>query len=124
MITEVVTRGSIHPRKPVSSGLNTAEYAAEKLDISPSLKVPPVDLEQQYSILEQLAEGGIATISVARDKNLHRAVAIKTPKRTGDNDTGKFISEAKVTAQLEHPGIIPASSRFTAFLRMRNTGCI
>ena len=101
--TEEVSRGSIHPRNT----LNTAEYAGEKLEISPLLEVPPVDLNQQYSILEQFAEGGIATVSIARDLNLRRAVAVKSPKHTGKNDTGKFISEAKVTAQLDHPGIIP-----------------
>ena len=79
-------------------------------DTSACLSAPLSDLETGYSVLEEFAAGGHATVSVAQDKNLRRIVAVKSlrggPGKKADL-VDSFISEAKVTAQLDHPSIIP-----------------
>ncbi len=85
-------------------------YTSTALDTSPELAAPLSELDGEYTILETFAEGGQATISVARDRNLERIVAVKSLKKELKNRKRieqSFITEAKVTAQLDHPAIIP-----------------
>ena len=61
-------------------------------------------------MLTEFAEGGTAKISIARDRNLRRLVAVKSLRMDAENIKellASFVTEAKVTAQLDHPGIIP-----------------
>ena len=91
-------------------GVDVSDYTSEVPDTSAELTTPLRALDTRYTVLEEFAQGGSATVSIARDKNLRRIVAIKSLKeeaRTRDNMVNAFISEAKVTAQLDHPSIIP-----------------
>ena len=63
----------------------------------------------RYHILEQLGEGGMATVYKASDSNLEREVAVKIilPSRQQDEKALKrFEREAKALAQLSHPNIV------------------
>lgn len=88
-------------------------YTSTALDTSPELEAGLTALDDEYTILEPFAEGGQATIYVARDRNLERVVAVKSLKKELKNREKieqSFITEAKVTAQLDHPAIIPIYS--------------
>src|SRR3982751_2527107 len=67
-------------------------------------------LADDYEILEELGRGGMAIVYRAREKALDREVAIKVlPARLGV-DKGfveRFEHEARTSAKLEHPNIIP-----------------
>lgn len=57
-----------------------------------------------------LGSGGMATIQCARDRDLGREVAYKeVHDELVDDATARasFISEARITAQLDHPNIVP-----------------
>jgi len=60
--------------------------------------------------MEKLAEGGMGEIVVCNDRDIRREVAMKVIK-PGIADSEKarqrFISEAQITGQLEHPNIVP-----------------
>jgi len=46
----------------------------------------------------------------ARDTNLRRSVAMKVildPSKAGKEEVMRFIMEAQITSQLEHPSIVP-----------------
>ena len=63
----------------------------------------------RYQIIEQLGEGGMATVYKGFDTTLHRNVAIKVIKAemTGDiNFRKRFEREARALAQLSHPHIV------------------
>ena len=67
-------------------------------------------IENNFEPLEVFNEGGQGVISAAKDKNLGRIVALKSLRdKLPDEEsvTRDFITEAKVTAQLDHPAIIP-----------------
>ena len=61
--------------------------------------------------MDQLyAEGGIGQVWLARDKQINREVAIKTlrPELLKHGRVrSRFLQEAQITGQLEHPGIVP-----------------
>ena len=81
---------------------------------SRSLAEPqPLSRENKYSIIRQHAHGGLGVVYIAKDENLNRDVALKQIRqdRTGDSaDEWKFLAEAEVTGQLEHPAIVPVYS--------------
>jgi len=66
----------------------------------------------RYHILEQLGEGGMATVYKAYDTNLDREVAIKIirreafPPEQSDQLLKRFDREAKALAKLVHPNIV------------------
>ena len=67
-------------------------------------------LNKAYTLGEKFAEGGQGEILTGTHKLLKRFVAIKSLKKEFTNKpeiVNNFISEAIVTAQLDHPGIIP-----------------
>jgi tRNA A-37 threonylcarbamoyl transferase component Bud32 len=63
-----------------------------------------------YRILEQLGQGGMATVYKAYHPALDRHVAIKVLHPAFREDplfTARFTREARVVAKLEHPHIVP-----------------
>ena len=68
------------------------------------------DLREEYEILEELGRGGMAIVFRAREKQLDREVAIKVLPFSLAFDrefVERFQREARTSAQLEHPNIIP-----------------
>ena len=70
------------------------------------------DINAEYRQGKVFAEGGQGIIREGVDLNLRRLVAIKTLKAQAEDQftRGQFIQEARVTAQLSHPAIIPIYS--------------
>ncbi|VTS07696.1 serine/threonine-protein kinase [Tuwongella immobilis] len=58
-----------------------------------------------YTITEFIAQGGMGRVFGGMDRQLQREVAIKTLRAGANAD--RFLIEAKITAQLPHPGIPP-----------------
>jgi len=58
----------------------------------------------------------MAVVDLARDVELERDVAVKTSLgMPGESETGLFLREARITAKLEHPNIVPVHDiRFDA----------
>lgn len=69
----------------------------------------PVKLDE-FELLEELGRGGMGVVYRAHDRRLNRTVAVKMI-RTGDlagaDERRRFLVEAEVAAQLDHPGIVP-----------------
>jgi PAS domain S-box-containing protein len=65
---------------------------------------------ERYCRLRLHATGGIGRVWLAHDSDLGRDVALKElrPERAEHAEYGaRFLQEARITGQLEHPGIIP-----------------
>jgi len=68
------------------------------------------DQDRKYKLLNEIARGGMGLVMEAQDNNLHRSVAIKVMLDPGTASRQKilrFIEEARITSQLQHPGIVP-----------------
>ncbi len=66
-------------------------------------------LEGRYSIERELGTGGMATVYLAADLKHERKVALKVlkPELAAVVGAKRFLSEIKVTANLNHPHILP-----------------
>lgn len=96
--------------RDIVRGVNINPYISLNLDVSPELESSLDAVDAKYAMLSEFAQGGTATISIAHGKNLRRLVAVKSLKKDMKNLPellDAFVTEAKVTAQLDHPGIIP-----------------
>ena len=63
----------------------------------------------RYGLRELIARGGMGVVYAAEDEKLNRRVALKildTSDATAEL-TARLIREARILAQLEHPGIVP-----------------
>jgi tetratricopeptide (TPR) repeat protein/tRNA A-37 threonylcarbamoyl transferase component Bud32 len=68
------------------------------------------DTRERYTLTRLHAQGGLGQVWLAVDGDLNRQVALKElrPERGSDQTlAARFLDEAKVTGQLEHPGIVP-----------------
>ncbi len=71
------------------------------------------DLEDRFEIERKLAEGGRYVISIGEDLGLEREVAIYSLRDERLLDPGErasFIAEAEISAQLDHPSVLPVYS--------------
>ena len=79
----------------------------------------PEDDKGRYVREEEVARGGMGLIYKVRDTDLHRTIAMKVSldapeEKESPPDPGsspelfvRFLEEAQITAQLDHPGVVP-----------------
>ena len=66
-------------------------------------------LADRYKLERHLGEGGMATVYLAEDLKHDRKVAVKVlrPELAAVIGAERFLNEIKVTANLQHPHILP-----------------
>ena len=72
--------------------------------------MPGLSDSERYQSEELLGRGGAGQVVAARDRELSRVVALKTLHVEGvvtEAVVRRFLVEARVTGQLEHPNIVP-----------------
>ena len=69
----------------------------------------PAPETTRYAIREQIGEGGMGAVYLARDRELDRDVAIKVLRAPAPSteERERIAREARILASLEHPGIVP-----------------
>ncbi|TWT72745.1 Serine/threonine-protein kinase PknD [Posidoniimonas polymericola] len=68
---------------------------------------------RRFTILRPHQQGGLGLVSVARDSDFNREVALKEilPAAADDqHHRRRFVREAEITGALEHPGVVPVYS--------------
>lgn len=98
--------------RPVSTDALTTPFTPGVL--SPVGEAPGDPLStaaaQRYRILRAHQRGGLGQVSVARDEELNREVALKEilSKHADSSEARqRFLMEAEITGSLEHPGVVP-----------------
>ncbi len=73
------------------------------------LGLTPTRFEARYPVGELLGRGGMGEVSAAVDRLLDRPVALKVLRRglRDERATRRFLAEAQITGQLEHPSVVP-----------------
>lgn len=64
----------------------------------------------RYEHVEEIAQGGVGAIVLCTDRSIGRPVALKVMKpdiAASEEHRVRFLEEAQVTGQLEHPNIVP-----------------
>ncbi|HYI00258.1 serine/threonine-protein kinase [Hyalangium sp.] len=67
----------------------------------------PLVARERYLLEGVVAEGGHGRILRAQDLHLERIVALKEPIAPGPSTEDRFLREARITARLQHPSIVP-----------------
>jgi len=65
---------------------------------------------EKYEYLRDIASGGMGRVVLVKDRHLRRQVAMKLitdDQRLAQALRNRFIAEAQMTGQLEHPNIVP-----------------
>lgn len=64
----------------------------------------------RYGIIEPLGRGGVGKVVASQDREIGRVVALKTLREgvhAEPHVVRRFVHEARITAQLEHPNVVP-----------------
>ena len=98
---------SAQPASTVREG--TEETATLRLgSTSGPEELSPAAWRSRYDEQGEIARGGMSSIVAATDRMLRRRVAMKVLDRKRDPEgLGYFVQEARVTANLDHPNIVP-----------------
>jgi len=93
------------------SGPLGSTLTSEPGDIAdPDGEIPSFPLEQRYELRTSLGEGGMGEVRLCRDRVIGREVALKVIHATHaarGELRARFVREARVQGQLEHPAIVP-----------------
>ncbi|MBL8858958.1 MAG: SUMF1/EgtB/PvdO family nonheme iron enzyme [Planctomycetes bacterium] len=100
-----------------STGPNSTDWAhAEWADLVQRLSARRGAFER-YTVHEEVGRGGMGRVLRVRDEDLHRDLAMKVMQCDGlappadpstpTMHTARFVEEAQVAGQLDHPGIVP-----------------
>ncbi|MCD6118770.1 protein kinase [bacterium] len=109
--------------KSIVAGENVeAEKGAERdIDLSSSSQLT-TEHPGRYTIKGEKGRGGVGRVLISFDEHIGREIALKellpdsgattpdpkdSPMRMSAAATARFLREARVTGQLEHPGIVP-----------------
>ncbi len=96
-----------------SEGAGSSDVARSRLHLHPHILRTaggPGGGDLDYELTSTLGEGGMGVVYSARQASLDRRIAVKMIQSDGDADpvaADKFLSEAMVTGELDHPNIIP-----------------
>lgn len=63
--------------------------------------------ERRYTTEESLGQGGMGLVVRATDERLGRPVAMKVLSSMGGDARVRFLQEAQVNSQLDHPAVLP-----------------
>lgn len=105
--------GQANPQATIKGGGSPTATVNSRLFIgSRAVRLPgmPHERETDYELMEVIGEGGMGVVYAARQGSIDRVVAIKMlkPELAADKDQcAKFLSEAVITGDLEHPNIVP-----------------
>ncbi|HXG10284.1 MAG TPA: serine/threonine-protein kinase [Gemmataceae bacterium] len=96
---------------PVTGDNREPASTLDPVSSSPADLPPPTrPRSRRYTLMGLHATGGVGRVWLARDEALGRTVALKDlrPEVAGSSrHRARFLEEAKVTGQLEHPGVVP-----------------
>jgi WD40 repeat protein len=94
-----------HRTQPVAADAETGPTLQATAQTVP---VAPVgDGGDDYVVGAEVARGGLGRILVGFDKRLQREVALKQLIARDPGADARFLREARITARLQHPSIVP-----------------
>ncbi|MFN3189980.1 MAG: protein kinase domain-containing protein [Aureliella sp.] len=75
-----------------------------------STEIPKTDSDSRYQLHGEIARGGMGAVLKGRDVDLGRDLAVKVlldKHRDNPELLERFVEEAQIGGQLQHPGIVP-----------------
>lgn len=97
------------PNLPPGATLDLEPAAAHPL-VVPTTDPLLFELHERYELSGQLGSGGMGDVRLCRDRQIGRTVAMKVIREArvaSPEARARFIHEARVQGQLEHPAVVP-----------------
>lgn len=115
IVSQDISGAETKPRGPARAGDATRARTPSPGGAKPGAKSAPGapskwETQQRYQLVSNFARGGLGAIWLAQDTRLRREVAFKEllpAALKNRNALERFLEEAQITGQLEHPGIVP-----------------
>ncbi|MBM80788.1 MAG: hypothetical protein CMJ78_09360 [Planctomycetaceae bacterium] len=94
------------------AGIHMVDFCpnVDMSDMPETVDSQPITMdESRYTLTRVHGEGGLGRVWLARDGDLQREVAQKELRqnRADEEQSRRFVREAQITGQLEHPNIVP-----------------
>jgi len=110
--TEILPPASHEPTQDFDGGALGSDIAGEgppsgEAAVEDKVGQLPIVDRKHYQMLGEFARGGLGRILRARDRRTGRVVAIKENIGRSDVVAKRFVREALITANLQHPAIVP-----------------
>jgi serine/threonine protein kinase len=104
-----------HARLAVKSSIDLSEPETASVLLGGGETLSPTEegevargpRDSHYDVLAPLGKGGMGIVREAREAALRRRVALKTLTSPGADSLARFVREAQITAQLDHPYVVP-----------------
>ena len=116
LFARVLDAAQLETLSSLRAGVETEAGPVDR-PLDPSMAPPSVALDRlpgqlagpRYTLREPLGSGGVGDVVAAMDREIRRVVALKTiqPGKVDPAVVARFVEEARITAQLEHPNIVP-----------------
>ncbi|MCY3020370.1 MAG: protein kinase [Planctomycetota bacterium] len=98
--------GALAPGEGVTQ--DTLEGLPRPIEKKIEATLKPSATDEKYVVEGEIARGGMGVILRAGDRDIRRPVAMKVMlDAKSSKDKARFVEEAQVTGQLEHPNIVP-----------------
>jgi serine/threonine-protein kinase len=97
------------PTEAVSPTMLPDSYTPSPVDLSSTALDAP-GFDDRYEERAVIGVGGMGEVRLSRDSRIGRDVAVKVMRAEAartDDAVGRFLREARVQGQLEHPAIVP-----------------
>jgi serine/threonine protein kinase/formylglycine-generating enzyme required for sulfatase activity len=99
-----------YPTQPIPKSFDTQYNPVDVVEEEEDAFGDAAASDLRYELGRELGRGGMGVVVAAHDRRMRRTVAFKLLK-AGVRESGdyrrRFIREAQITSQLEHPSIIP-----------------
>ena len=109
-IADADSRGGSASGNPEVSLSRFGEKSVNPAQIRLDRVLSQIKFSDRYDLGKEVARGGVGVINQAFETRLRRDLVIKrliAQNEVSDYVLAKFIEEAQITAQLEHPNIVP-----------------
>jgi len=99
----------VPPSNEFATTLHPSQRTPSRGGVDPSSNARnlPLVSRERYLLDGVVAEGGHGRILRAQDLHLERVVALKEPITPASSTEDRFLREARITARLQHPSIVP-----------------
>jgi serine/threonine protein kinase len=97
------------PPRPSAPAETVLQPEAERNgDVADEAPSEALEAAAHYQVEGEIARGGMGAIMRAVDQDIRREVAVKFLLNNADDKLkARFVEEAQITGQLEHPNIVP-----------------